>query len=67
MPILIICITFDGKMGVATTRAPLGLMPQHPTKQLAHLEDLLGQPLSWKVIFKISGLNPRYHYETLGE
>ena len=38
-------------MGVAATPAPKGLGPQNPTKKLAHLVDLLGQPLSRKTMF----------------
>ena len=35
-------------MGVAATLAPKGLVPQDPTKKLAHQVELLGQPLSHK-------------------
>ena len=45
-------------MGVATTRAPYGLMPQQPTKKLAHWVELLGQLLSRKFVFKIFGPDP---------
>ena len=38
-------------MGVLpTTRGPMGLGPQNPTKTLVHLKDLLGQPLSRKIV-----------------
>ena len=43
---------FGGKMGVAATVVPKGLGLQVPTKKLAHWVDLLGQPLSRKLVFK---------------
>ena len=41
-------------MGEAATVAAKGLEPQDPTKKLAQRVDLLGQPLSRKLIFKNS-------------
>ena len=43
---------FGGKIGVATTVAPKGLGPQDPTKKLVHWGELLGQPLTQKLVFK---------------
>ena len=51
--VLIFWATFGGKMGVATTRAPNGLGPPHPTKKLDHWMELLGQPLSRNHVFAI--------------
>ena len=51
--VLIFWATFGGKVGVATTRALNGLRPPNQTKTLAHLVDLLGQPLSQNHIFEI--------------
>ena len=45
-------LIFGGKMGVAATVAPKGLGPQDPTKKLAHWVDLLGKPLTLKLVFK---------------
>ena len=39
-------------MGVAATLAPKSLGLQDPTIKLAHWVDLLGQPLSQKIVFK---------------
>ena len=51
-------LIFGGKMGVAATVAPKGLGPQVPTKELADWVDLLGQPLSRKLVFKNFGPEP---------
>ena len=40
------------------TLAPKGLRPQNPTKKLAHLVELLGQPLSQKNAFEYLGPEP---------
>ena len=45
-------------MGVAATLAPKGLVPQDPTKKLAHRVELLGQPLSQKKVFENLGPEP---------
>ena len=51
--VLIFLATFDGKMGVVTTRDPNGLGPPNPTKKLGHWVELLGQSLSRKYVFEI--------------
>ena len=45
-------------MGVASTVAPKGPGPQDPTKNLAHLVDLLDQPLTRKLVFQNFGPDP---------
>ena len=45
-------------MGVATTRPPNGLGPPNPTKNLAHLVDLLDQPLSRNHVVEIFRSEP---------
>ena len=45
-------------MGVAVTVAPKGLGPQDPTKKLAHWVNLLGQPLTRKLVFENFGPEP---------
>ena len=42
-------------MGVAATVASKGLGPQDTTKKLTHLVDLMGQPLTRKLVFKNFG------------
>ena len=45
-------------MGMAATVAPKGLGPQDPIIKVAQWVILLGQPLSRKHVFKISGPEP---------
>ena len=45
-------------MGVAATVAPKGLGPQDPTRKLAHWVNLLGQPLTRKLVYKNFGPEP---------
>ena len=45
--------TFDGKMGVATTRTPNGSGSPNPTKKLIRWVDLLGHSLSRNHVFEI--------------
>ena len=40
------------------TVSPEGLWSQDPTKKLAHCVKFLGQPLSWKLVFKNFGPEP---------
>ena len=47
---------FGGQMGMAATLAHESLGPQDLIKKLAHWVDLLGQPLSIKLVFEIFGL-----------
>ena len=51
--VLFFWATYGGKMGVATTHAPNGLLPPNLTKKLAHWVDLLGQPLSGNLVFQM--------------
>ena len=50
---LIFWATFGRKMGMATTHALMVQGPSDPTKKLANLVDLLGQPLSRNHVFAI--------------
>ena len=52
-------------MGVAVTLAPKSLRPQDPTKKLAHLVELLGQPLYQKKVFENLGPEPPLKHKDL--
>ena len=45
-------------MGVAATVAQKFLWPQDPTKKLPHWDNLLGQTLTRKLVFKNFGPEP---------
>ena len=51
-----ILVTFEGKMDKA--KAPSGLGPQSPTKELAHWVELFGLPLSRNHVFEIFSGEP---------